>query len=709
MMKLKLILITTFIFMSFGLLYAQPPGGETAVDRATHEVDRFGDEQKDKLEKTLRRPAKEEPAKEKPKAKAPIEEGQKILIKKINLIGCESVSAEEFKGLLAKYEGKESTLSELEILAKEIEREYLDKGIIAAAFIPPQDIKDNALTLQVVESRMGKLYIQDQKYFNKHRLERYWKTDKGQILRYDRMYQDLQMMNRNPDREVKAALRAGEEPKTTDVILSPDTNFPLHFTSSFDKEGTVSTGKARTGLGLRHNNFLFRDDMLLTGYMYGKDFDGIYAYHSLPVNYSGTYLLYGYSHSEAKPKKDYTPFDINSDVTTVSVSVHQDLYSKSKYIGEVFAGFDAKDKTVKLNDNPDTIGSSSDPYNRDRLRIFSIGGTYIRKGFGSTTSISPTFSQGVTAFGASPMDNPLASRGAKSSFSKFSLSVQHRMLLPLSYQLNFRLKGQVTPHKLTPQEEFGVGGIDSVRGFPASDYLADDAVTTSLEILIPASFIPKQWVLPYAKEPLRDEVTPLVFIDYGYGDRHKALETEDRNVGYLSVGPGIRFRLYDQALLRLEWGFPLRGRPITESGHSRFHFAVDFQDKLPEEIERISKLRENKRSKEEAHRLIDRELAKKDSPVAQKINNYFSQAANYEKEGKLQEAKEYYEKALLLTRSLYDQAEAYVDICFEQEEVLAEYDKQANQYYKEGRYQEAKELWEKIARGTKEQDFIVEF
>jgi hemolysin activation/secretion protein len=708
-MQRKVFLIILFTIFCCSLLYAQPPGGEVKIDQATREVDRFESEQKDKLEKTLRKPPKGEPTQEKPQKKAPVAEGQKIFIKKINLVGCETVSAEEFSKFLAKNENKELTLNDLEVLAKEIEREYLEKGVIAAVFIPPQDIKDNTITLQVVESRMGKLYVQDAKYFSKSRLYRYWKTKEGEHLRYDRMYQNLQMMNRNPDREVRAALRAGEAPKTTDVILTPDTNFPLHFTSSYDKEGTVSTGKSRTGLGLRHNNFLFQDDMLLTGYMFGTDFDGIYAYHSLPISYSGTYLLYGYSHSEAKPKKDYTIFDINSDVTTVSVSLHQDLYHKAKYIGEAFVGFDAKDKTVKLNTNPETIGSSSDPYNRDRLRIFSIGGTYIKRRFGSTTTISPTFSQGVSAFGASPMDNPLASRGAKSSFSKFSLSIQHRMLLPLSYQLNFRLKGQVTPHKLTPQEEFGVGGIDSVRGFPASDYLADDAVTTSLEILIPAAFIPKKWILPYEKTSLRDSVTPLIFLDYGFGERHKALETEDRNVGYLSVGPGLRFRLYDQAILRLEWGFPLKGRPITESGHSRFHFAVDFQDKLPEEIERISKLKENKKIKEEAYRLIDRELARRDSPVKEKINQYFIEAASYEKEGKLQEAKESYEKALLLARSLYEQAEAYIDTCLEQEKVLAEYDQQASQYYKQGKYQEAKELWEKIAQGTKEPDFIVEF
>ena len=42
------------------------------------------------------------------------------------------------------------------------------------------------------------------------------------------------------------------------------------------------------------------------------------------------------------------------------------------------------------------------------------------------------------------------------------------------------------------------------------------------------------------------------------------------------IGTGVRMRLFNKALLRLEWGFPLGEDTVTESGHSAFYFSLDF-------------------------------------------------------------------------------------------------------------------------------------
>ena len=95
---------------------------------------------------------------------------------------------------------------------------------------------------------------------------------------------------------VKASLYAGEKPRTTDVTLDVTTRFPLHFTAGYDREGTPSSGKDRWTVGALHNNFLFVDDTLIFGYTFGKNFYGIYGYHSVPITNFGTSVLYGYSY-----------------------------------------------------------------------------------------------------------------------------------------------------------------------------------------------------------------------------------------------------------------------------------------------------------------------------------------------------------------------------------------------------------------------------
>jgi hemolysin activation/secretion protein len=578
------------IFLIF-TLFSLAAYSQIDVEKATRETDRLG--QKEKIEEKLRQPPSEKPPEIKPPEAPVAKEEQKFFVKKINLEGCETFSPQDFSSSIAKYENRELTLSDLSILAREIEQGYLKRGVIAPVFLSPQEIKEGVVTLQVVEARMGDLQIQEHKYFKKKRLNYYWKIPAGEILHYDKISQGVQLMNKNPDRLVRAALRRGKKPGTTDVLLTPQTRFPVHLTASFDNEGSASTGKGRTGLGIRHNNFLGLEDTVLAGYSFGNYFDGIYAYHSLPLNYNGASLLYGYSRSESKPTKEYAPYGIKSEVKDTSISLHQDLYQKDEYLGEVFLGFEAKDKTVRTNDGP---------YNRDRLRIFNLGANLIRRDLKSTTSISPELSQGVAAFGASKRHNPLASREAKSTFSKFNLDIQQRRVLPWNLQANLKFKTQIASTKLTPQEEFSLGGIDSVRGYPSGDYSADNAILSSAELLIPSLFIPKSWRLPYAQQSLREQTTALVFVDYGWGKRRGPAAFEKKSADLLGIGVGLRFNLFDQAILRLEWGFPVASnRPITEAGHSQFHFSVDFQEKLPGEIERIRKLREAaKKNREEA-------------------------------------------------------------------------------------------------------------
>ncbi len=687
-------LIFAFVFSLFR------PYAYADVEKATREVDIFDKEKKKEIERELTTPPKK-PILIKPEEPVAVKEGQKFFIKKINLVGCESVSLGIFTSFIQKYENKEVSLAQLEVLAKQIEREYLRQGIISAVFVPPQEVKNDTVMLRVVEAKMGEIDIQKHKYFKKERISYYWIPKPGKVLRYDEISKSVQLMNKNPDRNVKAALRAGKKPGTTNVILTPETSFPIHLTSSYDKEGAVSTGKSRIGIGARHNNFLGFDDILVLGNTFGKDFYGTYLYHTLPVSRQGASFTYGYSHSKSEPKKEYTVQEIKSEAKTISLSLRQDLYKKDEYRGDVSFGFDAKDKVTKVK---------SDTSTRDRLRVIHARGNFIQRGLGSSTTISPEFSQGINAFGASSASNPLASRHAKPTFSKLGLGLQYKKSLPLTLQASFKFDSQFSSTKLMPQEQFSLGGIDSVRGYPSGDFSADNAATGSAELLIPGStFIPASWRLPYAENALQDQITSLVFVDYGYGWKRGALPAEKYSANLIGVGAGIRGNFFNQALVRLEWGFPVGDYTTNESGRSRFHFSVDFQEKLPEEIERIRQIVEEENIKKWAWQLVNAELARPDSAVRKKLYRYRRLANLYYQEKKFKPAKDYYEKINLLGSSLYQQAEEYVRSCLACQKALRERDNFALACFKEGKLGEAKNLWKKNIAEAVLKPLVLEF
>jgi len=692
------ICIIFFILQLFFCIYAYPQT-RSGAERAIGEADRLFSP--DKIRDKIERPPKKEPIATPEPEPAPIKSGKKFFTKKIKLIGCESYPPEEFRKLTDKYANKELVFSDLEMLAKKIERDYLQKGIIAAVFIPPQEVKDGVVTLRVVEARFGNLQVKESKYFNKNRLYYYWKIAPGEILRYDRISKSVQMMNKNPDREVKAILAAGKKPGTTDVILDTKTSFPAHITFTFDNEGTYSTGRTKTGLGIRHNNFLGFDDTLLEGTSFGKSFSGTYTYHSIPITPNGTSLFYGYSRSLSMPLKEFAPLSIKSQSKTTTVSLRQDIFKDDQYLGEVTLGFDAKDKVTH---------STSGTIDRDCLRILSLGGSYMKRGFGSTTILSGEFNQGLPFFGASPKDNPIASRGGQAKFAKMTLGMQYRKLLPLKFQGNLKLKTQLAFSKLTAQEGFALGGIDSVRGYPSSDFIADNAVQINAELLVPGDFIPASWHFPYAKAPLKDDVTPVIFMDYGWGNRRGLVSSdEQKSVTDISIGAGLRIRTFDQALLRLEWGVPIGNNPISEAGRTRFHFSVDVQEKLPEEIERMKKAIEEAHIEQWAWQIVNEQLSKPSSAAGKKIRYYKYMAEEAYRIGDLEASKEYYQKVEDIGRSIYTQAREYVTANIAKEKELLGYKKLALENHKKGKFKEEKDLWSKIINEPQIKPLMLEF
>ncbi len=506
----------------------------------------------------------------------------KFFVDKINLAGIEALKPENFSLFIEKYVNKEVSLNELTDLAKEIETEYLKSGVIAACFIPPQEIQKKTITLQIVEAKMGGLDIQEHKYFNKNRLNYYWRLKEGEILYHYKLAQSLKLMNKNPDREVKAALHAGKKPQTSDILLNVDSQFPFHLTYSFDREGPPATGKERQSWGFQHNNLLGIDDIFLGEYSRGKHFNSISQYHSIPISKNGTSLLYGYNYNKSFPKGELESFEIDSRSKNASMLIYQDLFNKENYLGSIHGGFNSKDKTTKLN---------TGTLNRDRLRILSLGSDLTFKQAQSILDLNLEISQGLNIFGARRKNN-LSSRGAENIFTRLNLGGEYKKSLLWGMQANLKLDSQFASTKLTPQEEFALGGMDSIRGYPGGDYLADNACQVKLDLLLPAFFIPESLKIPYDANTLKNNITPLIFWDYGYGRRKGVLSTENKNANLESAGVGFQIRLFNQALIRLAWGFVIGDKRITENGHSEFHLSFRFEDQFSREAKRIKKLRE---------------------------------------------------------------------------------------------------------------------
>ncbi len=566
-MRLKEVLCLSFLLISLGapgsfpLLFAQqndrepPPSSSAEV-----------------IETKVREEAEEKILEKKPLAEAPMEEEKppveekepvRFYVREIRLKGMEPLSPEALESLFTPYEGREITFQDLSILSKRIERTLRAQGYLAVVFIPPQRIENGEVALQVVISRMGVLHVEGQRYSRAWRVRTYWRISRGEILRYKAMQSSLFNLNDNPDRTIRAVLRPGKEAGATDVYLKVEEEFPLHVSFTFDNQGDKLTGKERVGLNVQHSNLLTLDDVFRIGTIFGSNFGTLFIHHLIPLTPVGTSLVLGFSHAQVNPQKQFKLSGINGISQTYSLILQQKLFQTDRSLAHLHLGFDFKEKNTREQGATKTW---------DRLRVLSFGGDWQAldsKGYWITRQ---DFS-----FGLSPHGDgfPLNSRKGETSFFKYNFSIKRQQNLSWGTHAVFNFEGQLSPDKLTPQEELFLGGATTVRGYPESDYGADQALLANFEYLAPAFFVPKGWKLPYAGEALRDLIQLVGFLDFGYGRLRDPSGDERNSRTLMGAGGGFRVRLRKNLTARFEWAAPLKDDPLNEAGESQLHFRFD--------------------------------------------------------------------------------------------------------------------------------------
>jgi tetratricopeptide (TPR) repeat protein len=326
--------------------------------------------------------------------------------------------------------------------------------------------------------------------------------------------------------------------------------------------------------------------------------------------------------------------------------------------------------------------------------------------------VKPEIYQGLNLFGAR-RKNEYSSRQAENTPTRIIVTGTFKQALVKNFQISLKGKAQFASEKLTPQQQMYLGGIDSVRGYPSGDYLADSGAYSNMELLIPAWFIP-DWVrVPYGERPIKEEITGVFFWDYGYGCKRGQIEGEEVTRRMSGIGWGVRMRLLNQALLRLEWGIPMDpmvNYPLTERGGNRprLHFSIDFQDDWPEEVERFAKVYKEEYLSKSAWDILREEMRNPKSDFRYEIARNLALAQKAEGLGHAKEARKYYARAISLGRNAEKQVEIYLKESYKRVNDLRSAGKEASKLFEEGDYEKAREMWQKIADDAKIQALRVE-
>jgi hemolysin activation/secretion protein len=156
----------------------------------------------------------------------------------------------------------------------------------------------------------------------------------------------------------------------------------------------------------------------------------------------------------------------------------------------------------------------------------------------------------------------LSRLGAKSDWSLLRFAVSGRKYMG-DWSAEVQLSGQYANQPLIAGEQFGAGGVNSVRGFEEREVSGDKGVRYTFQLLAP----------PISSQKIRT----LAFLEGGQTRLEGALPGEIGSESILSTGLGMRWSWSEWFSLKLDWGYVLNGvddrRPDgTEKGDSRVHF-----------------------------------------------------------------------------------------------------------------------------------------
>lgn len=497
--------------------------------------------------------------------------------------GASLVAPEKIDATLAPYLGADRTIGDLREARAALEAIYARRGYGATqVLLPEQEIRDGVVRLRVVEVKLGAVRIEGNRFFDDDNVRASLPAlVTGEPLSTGRLASQLRLANESPVKQTTVVLKPGARQDEVDAEVRVADQRPYRFSLSLDNTGTPDTGNYRVGAGFQHANLFNRDHVLNVQYVTSPSQEDDPNQLALPPNSRVTIWGAGY-HAPIPSWGD--SIDLVAGYANVNSGVVQNLFNISGS-GRVYAGrYNFGLPTVATVQQKLSLGYDVLYYDNNVVPV------------GTSTAVVPDYvlhplSLGYAGVWRGPADEaalyvsgvrnlPGGSNGDQAQFdlvrpgaeadytlARFNASWLHR--LPGDLQSRLRFTAQYTSDMLLPAAQFGLGGMDSVRGFFEREFVGDRGFSGTVEL-----HSPDLAALDAGAAASDVRVRLLAFYDYGRAWIINPQPFEQRVTGISSAGPGLRVAYRANVSLRLDYGFIIQKGTPTNDSSGRANFSL---------------------------------------------------------------------------------------------------------------------------------------
>jgi len=466
-------------------------------------------------------------------------------------------------------------------------RDALEQAIIDAGFnfhrvsLPPQDLFEGTVLLKVSRFAIGRVIVEGNEFFSDENIRRSVPgLQEGETPNTRLLSRSLKIANNHASKKTLLRFREGTASDTIDAVLAVEDRDPRVYFISLDNTGPKDAEEWRTTLGYQNGN-LFNRDHAVTATLTTAPEDTsattqIGVNYHIPMYRHGANLDILFSDSDSAGQTGGEDSAAQSIAPGTGGGQALEITGEGTVLGFIYSrplltdGSFNHDWSVGLQhknfDNKSEFGGAQ-LSGADVLSVpLELGYSFTRQAPGSSFFGSVTLVQEVGDDSAEyDQDRP----EAESGWSAIRYRLSYDRLFAEDYLFHAGFSGQQTSALLISGEQFGVGGVGTLRGFEERSVTGDSGYQMSLEV----------WFPPVTSYNLRF----LVFTDFAHTEFNDGALPGNEGVEFdlSSAGAGMFWAWKESLSVSLNYGHILEGGglddTINQDGDSKLHVSAVYR------------------------------------------------------------------------------------------------------------------------------------
>ena len=508
-------------------------------------------------------------------------EAVRFSVERFEIVGDNPIGALA-DSILTPYTGEQYGLEGLSAA-----RDALEQAFIAAGFnfhrvsLPPQDLFAGTVILKISRFDIGQIIVEGNEFFDDENIKasvpglRQGETPNTRLLS-----RSLKIANSHASKSTLLRFREGEAPDSIDAVLAVKDRDPQVYFVSLDNTGPEDGEEWRSTFGYQNGNLFNRDHTVTATFTTAPEDTS--ATQQFGINYHIPMYTHGASLDLLLSDSDSAgetgggddavqgiapgtgggqALEITGEGTVYGFIYNRPLLTDGNFSHEWSVGLQHKSF-----DNKSEFGDAQLSGAEVLSVPLELGYSFNRQMPGSSFFGSVTLVQEV---GDDDEEYDQDRPEAESGWSALRFNIAYDRLFAEDYLFHAGLSGQQTSALLISGEQFGVGGVGTLRGFEERSVTGDSGYQLSLEL----------WFPPVSAYNLRF----LVFIDMAHTEFNDGDLAGNEGVDYdlSSAGAGMFWSWKENLNVSLNYGVITEGggpdETINDDGDSKLHVSAVYR------------------------------------------------------------------------------------------------------------------------------------